>query len=83
MRGRTGRAALLELVPNARTRALENPRATSMGRRLVMNQNATGRITIPNIISPARSKQPSSHYLPWYTHFCASQMSVQLDTAAM
>ena len=49
----TGSAALLELVPNARTSALEKPQATSMGFRLLMNQNPTGRITTPKITSPA------------------------------
>ena len=55
-RGRTltGSAALLELVPNASTSALEKPRATSKGFRLLMNQKATGRITIPKITNPAR-----------------------------
>ena len=52
----TGSAALLELVPNARTSALENPRATSTGLRLLINQNATGSITTPKITNPAMTK---------------------------
>ena len=71
----TGRAALLELVPNARTRALEKPRATSMGFLLVMNQNASGSMITPNITSPAAvgrlmkahigRPQACDHDYPW------------------